>query len=113
MGIMFKLPRSWSIINPHTLSQVWGLFYFDSKVPYVDLYRVDATASFVADRKILPLALQWEDGAVYEIGRVLDVRPSASLKAGGCGIRYTCRIHGQRRYLFLDESRWFIERSEL
>ena len=70
---------------------------------------VDVTARFDADGKILPLVLQWEDGREFEIDKVLDVRPAASLKAGGCGIRYTCRILGQLRYLFLEENRWFVE----
>lgn len=54
---------------------------------------VDVTARF-EDGKILPLVLQWEDGREFEIDKVLDMRPAASLKAGGCGIRYTCCILG-------------------
>ncbi|WRS28891.1 hypothetical protein U6B65_01390 [Oscillospiraceae bacterium MB08-C2-2] len=58
---------------------------------------------------MLPLVIQWEDGREFKIDRILDVRLAASLKAGGCGIRYTCRISGQQRYLFLEENRWFVE----
>lgn len=54
---------------------------------------VDVTARF-EDGKIFPLVLQWEDGREFEIDKVLDMRPAASLKAGGCGMRYTCRILG-------------------
>ncbi|WRS28975.1 hypothetical protein U6B65_14860 (plasmid) [Oscillospiraceae bacterium MB08-C2-2] len=70
---------------------------------------VDVTASFDINGNILPLAIQWEDGREFEIDRILDVRPAASLKAGGCGIRYTCRISGKQRFLFLEENRWFVE----
>ena len=42
--------------------------------------------------QMLPRAVQWEDGRVFAIDKVLDVRPAASLKAGGQGMRYTCRI---------------------
>ena len=50
-----------------------------------------------------------EDGTVYEIDRILDKRRAASLKAGGIGMRYTCRILGQRSYLYYEEPRWFVE----
>lgn len=49
------------------------------------------------------------DDERYEVDRVLDVRPAASLKSGGAGIRYKCRIEGRETYLFLEETRWFIE----
>lgn len=58
---------------------------------------------------VTPLSITWEDGRRFEVDRVLDVRPAASLKAGGAGIRYTCRILGKERYLFLEEGQWFVE----
>ena len=36
----------------------------------------------------------------------------ASLKAGGAGIRYTCRIAGRVKYIWLEETRWFVEAKE-
>jgi hypothetical protein len=56
-----------------------------------------------------PLSITWEDGRIYEIDRILDVRQAASLKAGGIGIRYKCRIMGKETYLFDEEGRWFVE----
>lgn len=70
---------------------------------------VEVIARFDVQGRITPLSLRWEDGAVYEIDRVLDVRRRASLKAGGTGMRYTCRILGQIRYLFFEDPRWFVE----
>lgn len=70
---------------------------------------VRVTADFDPCGGIRPLAVIWEDGTRYEVDRVLDVRPSASLKAGGYGIRYTCRILGREAYLFLERDRWFVE----
>lgn len=59
-----------------------------------------------------PRAILWPDGRRYEIDRVLDVRPAASLKAGGAGTRYTCRIRGRSTYLFYELcERWFVERK--
>ena len=61
------------------------------------------------DGRILPLAVYWDTGKLYEIDRVLDILPAASLKAGGVGIRYTCRIQGRETYIWLEENRWFVE----
>ena len=70
---------------------------------------VEVTARFDTDGRVFPLKILWEDGSSYFIDKVLDVRPAASLKAGGAGIRYTCRINTTEKFLFLEESRWFVE----
>ena len=70
---------------------------------------VEVTAMFDTEGNITPLSVTWEDGMVYEIDRILDRRRAASLKAGGIGMRYTCRILGQRSYLYYEEPRWFVE----
>lgn len=49
---------------------------------------------------IKPRVVIWEDGTKYNVDRILDVRQAASLKAGGCGIRYTVRICGRERLFF-------------
>lgn len=70
---------------------------------------ISVTATFDRDGNIIPLYINWDDGRRFEIDRVTDVRYAASLKAGGAGIRYTCRIRNHEKYLFLEENRWFIE----
>ncbi len=62
-----------------------------------------------ADGCARPLSIEWEDGCIFEVDRVLDVRPAAATKAGGRGIRYTCRIRGHETYIFDDNGRWFVE----
>ena len=50
---------------------------------------VKVTADFLPDKTILPRQIVWEDGRVYTVDRVRDIRPAASLKVGGaqaCGI---------------------------
>ena len=69
---------------------------------------VEVTAHHNAQGFVRPLIIWWDDGRKYEIDRVLDVRRAASLKAGGIGIRYTCRILGKERYLYLDEDKWYV-----
>lgn len=70
---------------------------------------VEVTAKFDMEGRIIPLSLLWEDGTLYEINRVLDVRRAASLKAGGMGIRYTVSIGGRQSYLYFEEPKWFVE----
>ncbi len=73
---------------------------------------ISVTARFDPDGNLLPLKIHWNDGRSFEIDRVTDVRYAASLKAGGAGIRYTCRIAGALRYIFLEEHRWFVDVKE-
>jgi len=69
---------------------------------------IAVTAQHNPDGTTKPLSIRWR-GRVYSVDRIMDVRQAASLKAGGCGIRYTCRIHGKQVYLFDEEGKWFIE----
>lgn len=69
---------------------------------------VEVLAKFDLDGKIIPFMIKLDDEK-YTIDRVSDIRPAASLKSGGAGIRYTCSIKGLSTYLFLEETKWFIE----
>lgn len=82
---------------------------------------VKVTAAFSSDGRLTPTSLFWEDGKEYIIDRVLDVRPSAAMKAGGQGDRYTIRTCGRESFLFFERSpkitdqslgRWFVERRQ-
>lgn len=68
-------------------------------------------AYFNTEGVIIPETVIWEDGRHFDIDKVTDSRPAASLKSGGCGIRYTCRINENETYLYLDGNRWFVERK--
>lgn len=70
---------------------------------------VKVLAEFDETGRLRPRSIVWEDGRQYAIDRVLDICQGVSLKAGGCGIRYTCRIAGRQVFLFQDENRWFME----
>lgn len=74
-----------------------------------DKVYVEVVVEFNIDGKMIPKSLRWDDGTVYEIDKILDERRAASLKAGGQGIRYLCRIHGKERYLFYEKPKWFVE----
>lgn len=70
---------------------------------------VKVTAEHDESGRVRPLVLTWTDGNKFEIDRITDVRQAPSLKSGGLGIRYTCRIRGKDVYLFCDEGKWFVE----
>ena len=46
---------------------------------------VEMIVRYMEDGTIMPLAVRWAEGELYEIDRVTDVRPAASMKAGGAG----------------------------
>ena len=70
---------------------------------------VKVIAEFDEAGGVRPLSVEWEDGRRFEVDRVTDIRRAASTKAGGQGIRYTCRIMGRETWLFEDNGRWFVE----
>lgn len=73
---------------------------------------VDVVAEFTQDGCLNPKSIRWEDGRVFEIQKVIDVRRAASLKVGGVGTRYTCIISGQQKHLFYEDNNlWFVERK--
>ncbi len=72
---------------------------------------VDVIAYYDCCGNISPLIIHWSDGREFAIDKICDVRRAASLKSGGAGIRYTCRIHGQIIYLYLDDNKWFLEKA--
>ena len=71
---------------------------------------VDVQVRFTGTGKMLPQEITLPDGRRYWIDKLLDCRRAASMKAGGKGIRYTCRIHGKESYLWYEENyKWFVE----
>ncbi len=82
---------------------------------------VPVLAAFSTDGTLMPKQLCWEDGTLYTIERVVDIRPSPALKAGGQGDRYTIQVQGKSSYLFFEHNtdtysaklgRWFVERKQ-
>ena len=72
---------------------------------------VEVMAVFTPEGRLIPKTITWEDGRVYQIDRVTDVRRACSLKAG-TGLRYTCVISGKTTHLFYeDDNKWFVERK--
>jgi hypothetical protein len=79
---------------------------------------VAVIAAHWPDGRVEPLRIQRDDGTVIIISKVLESRKAASLRAGGAGMRHTCRAanaedgHEFKMYLFHDNNFWFIEVTE-
>lgn len=56
-----------------------------------------------------PLSITWEDGRVYPIECVMDLRPA---RTSPVRFRYTVRISGQNTYLYRNGDRWYMESME-
>jgi len=59
---------------------------------------------------IKPLIIVYTDGRQFEIDAVSEPVKCASMKSGGSGLRYSCRINKTLLYLYLEDNTWFIER---
>lgn len=81
-------------------------FVIDKKLP--------VTGDLPLDKAVLPRYFTWEDGRQYAIDRVLDIRRAASTRVGGVGLRYTVKICGRERYMWLEDETmaWFMEGRE-
>lgn len=70
---------------------------------------VPELAKFEKDGKIIPMKIVWEDGRESDIDFIFDIRPRSSLKLGGQGIQYLCRIKNKDVYVYYVKSKWFVE----
>ena len=80
-----------------------------------DKVYVEVNLDHKSDGRLMPRSFVWEDEQRYAVDRVIDMRPAASLKAGGAGLRYTVEVNNRTVYIFLEEdhgcNRWFMERK--
>ncbi len=70
---------------------------------------VEVLTKFDLLGRIIPLTIIFNNQH-FVIDKIKYITPAASLKSGGIGIRYTCMIKGQERYLFLEDNKWFIDK---
>ena len=70
---------------------------------------ITVIAKMDENSKVTPLQIIWQDGRIFEVDKILDIRKKASTKGGGKGLRYTVLIKNQERYIWLDDYFWFIE----
>jgi hypothetical protein len=76
---------------------------------------VDVEVKWLKEGRLIPVAIYWQRGQdeseteKYVIDRVISGPEIRSSKVGGVGKRYVIEISGQRRNLFLEKDRWFLE----
>ena len=70
---------------------------------------ITVIAEFTTYGDVRPKALIWEDGRRFDVDQIIDIRKCASLKSGGRGLRYTCRIRDKTLFLFREDDIWFWE----
>ncbi len=69
---------------------------------------VKVIVSFDCDGTLTPNIIIWNEKQRFNIDKITDIRYTSSPQDEKAGIRYTCLIHGQQRYLFYENSRWFV-----
>ncbi len=70
---------------------------------------ISVIAKFSENGVVVPQTILWEDGRKFSVDKIMDIRRCASIKVGGVGIRYHCKVHGKEVFLYRDEDSWFIE----
>lgn len=73
---------------------------------------VEVCVMFDRDGNMTPISVTWENGRVYPIDKVVDVRR--------CGGRYNCResmrymvyIGNNKTELFYEDPAWYVERKK-
>ena len=70
---------------------------------------VSVVAEIDEDGNKRPLSIRWEDGRVYEIDRITEIKRAFAVKVGGTAVRYTIVVSSKVTFLFEDEGKWFVE----
>lgn len=73
--------------------------------------KVNVIALFTEDGEVIPKFMFWEDKQI-EIKSVIEAKQAASLKVGGQGTRYKCKINGKEKFLFREDDIWFVEATK-
>ena len=77
--------------------------------PKREKHYVPVVVRFDEQGQLRPLTIEFDEGHKYPVDRVLDVCRAACQTVGGVVVRYTVRVRGQERYLWLEKDRWFVE----
>lgn len=81
---------------------------------------VSVEALFGLDGTVIPKRIFWENGQIFEIDKILEVRNACSLHSEGAGVRYKIKIGQNIRYLFCEGQnamkhhafcRWFVSQE--
>ncbi len=73
---------------------------------------IDVVSLSRKDGEVTPIFVCWDDGSKYRIDKVIS-RDIRGLENGECIVRYECLMSGQRKILFQETDRWFIQTMQM
>ena len=56
------------------------------------------------DGNMFPLCIKWQNGCIYEIERIIDIKPR-----GPYSVIYKVMINGKQRCLYYENKKWLVE----
>ncbi len=65
---------------------------------------IEVTLKCMTDGKMLPLFIKWQNGCIYEIERVIDIKPR-----GPYSVIYKVIINGKKHCLYYENKKWLVE----
>ncbi|MBQ3010069.1 MAG: hypothetical protein IJD81_02630 [Oscillospiraceae bacterium] len=74
---------------------------------YVEVY-----VMFDRDGNMTPVSVIWENGRIYPIDKVIDVRRCCGERDRAESMRYTISIGNSKTELFYENPAWFVERKK-
>lgn len=69
---------------------------------------VNVIAKFDKDGTITPMLLEWRDGLLYDVERVVGISECPSKRIGGQGAHYRVQIGSKQAVLSFEDPCWFI-----
>ena len=73
---------------------------------------VEVCVMFDRDGNMTPISVTWENGTVYPIDKVVDVRRCGRNYNGRDSMRYVVSIGKCKTELFYEDPAWFVERKK-
>lgn len=73
---------------------------------------VEVCAMFDRDGNMTPISVTWENGTIYRVDKVIDVRRDFRSVHGKDSMRYSVMIGNNKTELFYEDPAWFVERKK-
>ena len=71
---------------------------------------VNVIAEFTTEGKMIPIAVRWKNGRLYEIQKITYSTKCIGVMTSKAAYRYKVTIAGEERYLFYEANgQWYIE----
>lgn len=76
----------------------------------IKLY-VNVIAKFDKEGMITPMILEWRDGLLYDVEKVVAISECPSKRHGGQGAHYKVQIGTKQAILSFEDPCWFINKA--